>query len=38
VTVLDLVADLDAGDWSAFELARLERYVESVLRRLPGAA
>ncbi len=34
VTVLDLVAELDPGDWSAFDLARLELYVESVLADL----
>ena len=36
VTVLDLVADLDATYRPRFDLARLERYVESVLAR--GAA
>jgi hypothetical protein len=28
VTVLDLVCDLDADDWSSFDVVRLERYVE----------
>jgi hypothetical protein len=31
VTVLDFVYDLDRSDWPAFDLARLERYLESVL-------
>jgi len=31
VTVLDLVADLDPRDWPRFDLARLERYVGSVV-------
>lgn len=31
VTVLDLVYDLDPSDWPTFDLARLERYLESVL-------
>jgi aminoglycoside phosphotransferase (APT) family kinase protein len=31
VTVLDLVGDMDADDWPAFDLDRLERYLESVL-------
>jgi aminoglycoside phosphotransferase (APT) family kinase protein len=35
VTVLDLVSDLDPGDWPSFDLTRLERYVESVLARAP---
>jgi aminoglycoside phosphotransferase (APT) family kinase protein len=33
VTVLDLVFDLVPDDWPAFDLERLERYLESVLRR-----
>jgi aminoglycoside phosphotransferase (APT) family kinase protein len=33
VTVLDLVCDLDSSDWSSFNLARLERYLASVLVR-----
>lgn len=35
VTVLDLVPELDPTAWAAFDLARLERYVESVLDRSP---
>jgi len=31
VTLLDLVCDLDPSDWPAFDLARLERYLASVL-------
>lgn len=31
VTVIDLVAGIDPGEWATFDLARLERYVESVL-------
>jgi hypothetical protein len=31
VTVLDLVPEIDPDDWSGFDRARLERYVESVL-------
>ena len=31
VTVLDIAADVEPGDWPAFDLARLERYLESVL-------
>lgn len=33
VTVLDLVHDLDPGDWPRFDLERLDRYLESVLVR-----
>jgi aminoglycoside phosphotransferase (APT) family kinase protein len=32
VTVLDLTNDLDPSQWSAFDLDRLERYVESVVK------
>jgi aminoglycoside phosphotransferase (APT) family kinase protein len=31
VTVLDLVPEIDPSDWPAFDLARLERYLEAVL-------
>ncbi|HEV2724535.1 MAG TPA: aminoglycoside phosphotransferase family protein [Thermoleophilaceae bacterium] len=31
ITLLDLVAELDPEEWSRFELARLEHYLESVL-------
>ena len=31
VTVLDLACELRCGGWPAFDLARLERYLESVL-------
>jgi aminoglycoside phosphotransferase (APT) family kinase protein len=31
VTVLDLVADIDPGDWPGFDLDRLERYLERAL-------
>ena len=31
VTVLDIVAELDPSDWPAFDLARLERYLDGVL-------
>jgi aminoglycoside phosphotransferase (APT) family kinase protein len=31
VTVLDLVPEIEPGAWAAFDLARLERYLESVL-------
>jgi len=31
VTVLDLVPDMDPGDWPGFDLDRLERYLESAL-------
>ena len=31
VTVLDLLPEIDPDEWSGFDLARLERYVESVL-------
>ena len=34
VAVLDLVHDLDPADWADFDLARLERYLESVLRQV----
>jgi aminoglycoside phosphotransferase (APT) family kinase protein len=33
ITVLDLACDLDPTDWSSFDLRRLERYVEGVLRQ-----
>jgi len=33
VTVLDLAYDLDPNDWPPFDLARLERYLETVLAR-----
>jgi aminoglycoside phosphotransferase (APT) family kinase protein len=33
VTVLDLVPDIDPSEWAPFDLARLERYLESVLGR-----
>jgi hypothetical protein len=29
--VLDLVPDIDPSEWAPFDLARLERYLESVL-------
>lgn len=38
VTVLDLVPELEASEWSAFDLARLERYVQSVLGTRPASA
>ena len=31
VTVLDLVPKIEPSKWARFDLARLERYVESVL-------
>jgi aminoglycoside phosphotransferase (APT) family kinase protein len=31
VTVLDLVPEIEPSEWAAFDLARLERYVDSVL-------
>jgi aminoglycoside phosphotransferase (APT) family kinase protein len=31
VTVLDLVPEIDPSEWAAFDLARLERYLETVL-------
>ncbi len=31
ITLLDLVAELDPDDWTRFELARLEHYLERVL-------
>jgi aminoglycoside phosphotransferase (APT) family kinase protein len=31
VTMLDLVPEIEPGEWAAFDLARLERYLESVL-------
>lgn len=31
--LLDLVHDLDPSDWPAFDLARLERYLASVLAK-----
>jgi aminoglycoside phosphotransferase (APT) family kinase protein len=34
ITVLDLVYDLDPNDWSAFDRARLERYLQTVLVRI----
>jgi aminoglycoside phosphotransferase (APT) family kinase protein len=33
VTVLDLVPEIEPREWPAFDLARLERYLESVLSR-----
>jgi aminoglycoside phosphotransferase (APT) family kinase protein len=33
ITVLDLVCGLNAHDWPAFDLARLERYLDGVLER-----
>jgi aminoglycoside phosphotransferase (APT) family kinase protein len=35
VTVLDVIPEGDRNDWSGVDLARLERYVESVLARMP---
>ena len=35
VTILDLVYEIDAGDWPRFDLERLERYVEGVLAGVP---
>lgn len=34
VTVIDLLPEIDAREWSDFDLARLERYLEVVLGRL----
>jgi aminoglycoside phosphotransferase (APT) family kinase protein len=34
VTVLDVIPEIDPDDWSGFDLARLERYVDSVLTRM----
>jgi aminoglycoside phosphotransferase (APT) family kinase protein len=31
VTVLDVVPEIKPGEWSAFDLARLERYLETVI-------
>ena len=33
VTVCDLLPELDPEDWPAFDLARLERYVDGAIRR-----
>ncbi len=33
VTVLDVMVDLDPADWPGFDLQRLERYLQSVLKR-----
>jgi hypothetical protein len=33
--VLDLIPEVDRDEWSGFDLNRLERYVESLLGRLP---
>jgi aminoglycoside phosphotransferase (APT) family kinase protein len=33
VMVVDVLPELDASDWPAFDLARLERYLEGTLRR-----
>jgi aminoglycoside phosphotransferase (APT) family kinase protein len=35
LTVFELVHELDPRDWARFDLERLERYLESVLRRGP---
>lgn len=35
VTVLDSLIDLDPGEWSGFDLERLERYVETGLAHAP---
>ena len=37
VTVVDVLPELDPADWPAFDLARLERYLESVVTRCSGA-
>lgn len=34
ITLLDLVAELDPDDWTRFELARLEHYLERVLAEM----
>jgi hypothetical protein len=33
--VLDLIPEIDPDEWSDFDLDRFERYVESLLGRLP---
>ena len=35
VTVLDSLVDLEPGEWSRFDLERLERYLKSVLAQIP---
>lgn len=32
VTVLDVVIDLDPADWPRFDLQRLERYLQNVIK------
>jgi len=33
VTALDVMVDLDPAEWPRFDLQRLERYLQSVLKR-----